>query len=43
MNEATELFDDDDENDFDENDIIFDVIIDKAENNETQVNADEAV
>ena len=43
MNEAPVVYDDKDYDNFDENDIIFDVIIDKANNTDTQVDAEESV
>ena len=43
MNEAPSVSDDEDYDDFDNNDIIFDVIINEANKNEVQVDADEAV
>ena len=43
MNEAQSVSDDQDEDNFDHNDIIFDVIMDKEKNTETQVDAEEAV
>ena len=43
MNESPSVSDDEGENDFDDNYIIFDAIIDEAENTKTQFNAEEAV
>ena len=43
MNDAPSVSDDEDDDDFYENDIIFDIIIDKSKNIKTQVNAEEAV
>ena len=43
MNEAPSVSDNEDDDDFYDNDIIFDVIINKAENTGTQADAEEAV
>ena len=43
MNESTVVSDVEDDGDFDENYIIFDVIIDESENTKTQVDVEEVV
>ena len=43
MNESPVVTDDKDDGDFDENDIIFEVIINKAEKTKTQVDVEELV
>ena len=43
MNEAPSVYDDEDDDNFYDNDIIFDVVIYESENTKTQVDAEEAI